>query len=369
MEQIFKLIDQNICFNIFIVLVILIVIKYISPNPDSVLFVLKKYLNFLIFKVNSFIKKIFNCKEDFGIVTFKGLSEFQDKAPSFVTYHQNMFIQKMIEKNPNLDVKILKKLYNFIEKMVSIDTDDYFLTVSDSDQKTFSDNELNKIKTIIFNKLNSGNFKFTDMIIQEPVTYYNNISGKEVNPFSFTILCDNNIGKLKIFISIDIRNDVVKNGSYIVIKKLRLNVNDTVEKTIALDYTSELPPQSSELTPQTYELIPHNQELVYPSFNPIYQNSELLQSTNYNNIEIPSYDEILEIKEKNNVNVSVPMVDFSKQFKTSIDFSSLEASNSNDTMNNMLDNVLNFKIPEEKVSNSTVSLISPDPMPRPNNLS
>lgn len=388
--------NQNLCFNIFIFLIILIVLKYISPNPDSVLFVLKKYLNFLIFKINRFIKQIFNYNEDFGIVTFKGLSEFQDKAPSFISYHQNMFIQKMIEKNPTLDVKLLKKLYAFMEKMVTTDTDDYFLTVSDSEQKNFSEAELDKIKTIIFNKLNSGSFKFTEINIEGPVSYYTNLSGKEVNPFSFTVTCDNNIGQLKVFLSIDIRNDVVKNASYIVFKKIRINVNsnesDINAKKVNFDITSDVTNKvifdNSLIESQKIPEKCNNYS--QPSYydNPV--NLNLKFDSNYNinvdNIEIPNYDEILNSynenynellnnKDKNIINMSMPMIDFSKQFKTNNYNASIEPSNNDETMNNMLDNILEFKIPHESTNNiSTVSLnnsSSASPfmiMPPPNNL-
>lgn len=376
--------DQNLCFNIFIFLIILIVIKYISPNPDSVLFVLKKYLNFLLFKINRFLKQIFNCSEDFGIVTFKGLKEFQDKAPSFVSYHQNMFIQKMIEKNNALDVKILKKLYGFMEKMVTTDTDDYFLTVSDSEQKELSENELNKIKTIIFNKLNSGSFKFSNLTIQQPVTYYNNISGKEVNPFSFTVICDNNIGLLKVFISIDIRNDVVRNGSYVVIKKIRLNLNtdtDTDNKKVYYEINDDVTNKVISKSLESCEPQPSYYD------NPVNLNLKLNDSDNYNidvdQLEIPNYDDILNSYTEenelpvhnNNLNMSMPIVDFSKNFKTPINFSSLEASNTEDTMYNMLDDVLSFKIPSEKNHSTEISLNSSSKvpnnimsMPQPNNL-
>jgi len=388
--------DQNLCFNIFIFLIILVIIKYISPNPDSVLFVIKKYLNFLIFKINRFIKQLFNCnedfnslnddeiddekydetnepnesnddnvdsiKKDFNTVTFKGMNEFQDNAPTFTTYYQTVFIEKMIEKNPLLDERLLKKLYTFIEKMVTIDVDDYFLSVSDSEQQIFSENELNKIKTIIFNKLNSGSFKFTDLNIQGPVVYYNNLSGKEVMPFSFTVNCDNNIGLIQIYISIDIRNDIIRNASYIIIKKLRINITNNGEN---------IPEKYSENIPEKY-----SENIVQPLYfdNPDNINLKFTDSPNYNidinQLDIPNYDDILnsydstnynsnstnynsndiinsynneynvllDNKNSNTVNLSIPLVDFSKHIKTQTNYDLIEPSNNNDILYNILDN-------------------------------
>ena len=424
--------DQNLCFNIFIFLIILVIIKYISPNPDSVLFVIKKYLNFLIFKINRFLKQIFKCSEDFSLinnssnydntlinddnilinddnssknidnssknndnnsknnnnssikkdfnrVTFKGMQQFQDKAPSFITYHQTIFIQKMIEKNPSLDEKLLKKLYTFIEKMESTDIDDYFLTISDSEQQIFSEYELDKIKTIIFNKLNSGSFKFTDFNIQGPVVYYNNTSGKEVNPFSFTVNCDNNIGQIKMYISIDIRNDVVRNASYIVIKKIRININNDYERNnnvnfdiinnITNDITTDIKNNittdiTNNITNDITKKVIYNSEIEHlpekcnniaqPLYydNPDNLNLKLNVSQDYNidvnHIEIPNYDDILnsygneynillDNKNSNTVNMSMPLVNFDQHLKVPTNFGSLEPSNFNDTIYSILD--------------------------------
>jgi hypothetical protein len=48
----------------------------------------------------------------------------------------------------------------------------------------------------------------------------------------------------------------------------------------------------------------------------------------------------------------MPMIDFSKQFKTNNYNASIEPSNNEETMNNMLDNILEFKIPHEPTNSS-----------------
>jgi hypothetical protein len=220
--------NQNTYFNIFIVLVILLIIKYISPDPDSVLYVLKKYLNFLIFKINNTISIIFNTNEKFvPIKTFSGIKKFNDTTPKFVSYYENFFIQKMISKNPSLNINILKNLYKVIDNMVTLDIDDYFMTVSDSNPTSFTNDELNKISNILLNKLNLAELKFTNLSIKEPVVYYSNPGGKEISPFLFTVNCDHNIGPLTIYIESDIRNDIITDKSILVIKKIRINIDDT----------------------------------------------------------------------------------------------------------------------------------------------
>ena len=52
--------NQKIFNNILLLLIILVLIKYVSPEPDSVLFVIKKYVNFLIYRMKRVFNRIFN---------------------------------------------------------------------------------------------------------------------------------------------------------------------------------------------------------------------------------------------------------------------------------------------------------------------
>ena len=398
--------NQNIYFNIFLLLVILLIIKYISPDTDSVLYVLNKYLNFLIFKINNFLKNLFNCNENFIGRTFNGIKNFNDKAPNFITYHQNIFIQKMMEINPKLEIIKLKKLYSFIEKLVSTDTDHYFMTVSDADPKMFNENELNKIKNIIMNKLNSGEFVFTNIRIKDRIIYFNNFSGKEINPFSFIVDCKN-IGMLNIFIEIDIRNDIVRNSSYLVIKKIRINIDtnlknnrivnfniedDVTNKVIYNDINLDVVDETcnTKYQPKSFD-DPININMKYSS-NQVPNNFNI----DFNDIEIPNYDDIINgydnLNEEQNININneleipnssnnskeylrsndllynsndvlynsqnnsneifsiqIPLLDFSREYipVKSTEYNNIEAVNNNETYNNMLDNLSLFKIPYE----------------------
>ena len=345
--------NQNIYFNIFLLLVILLIIKYISPDPDSVLYVLKKYLNFLIFKVNNFLKNLFNCNENFIETnfigrTFNGIKKFNDKAPSFVTYHQKIFIQKMIEINPKLEIVTLKKLYNFIEKLVSTDTDDYFMTVSDSDPKIFTESEINKIKNIIMNKLNSGVFVFTNIDIKGPIAYYDNFSGREINPFSFSVNCKN-IGKLNIFIEIDTRNDIVRNSSYLVIKKIRINIdtkltnNKIVNFNIEDDVTNKVIYNDINLDVVPETCTKKNQPKSFDdpmNINMKYSSREIPTNFNidFNDIEIPNYDDIIngydDFNEHTNIKINNIIPNYSEQTNYSEVTDNDELNNYNELTDN-----------------------------------
>lgn len=227
--------DQKIFNNILLLLVILVLIKYVSPEPDSILFIIKKYVNFLIYRMKRVFGRIFNMNTEdfisteFNGKTFGGIDKFQLKAPNFPSPYQNYWVDYITKKNPAILPITAKKLYHFIENLVTIDTDDYFISASNVTQNEFTKEQLTKIQNIILQKLNSNSFEFTNFeFIKKPV-YYNNVGGKEVDPFTFSVDCSENIGKLIIFIELSIRNDIVQNFEYITIKKIRIVLNNDTE--------------------------------------------------------------------------------------------------------------------------------------------
>lgn len=228
--------NQKIFNNILLLLIILALIRHISPEPTSVLFVIKKYLNFLIFKIKRFFLTLLNYDyENFKMTemrgrTFNGLQNFEDKAPNFISSHQIYWVEDLIKHNPLIKPEIAKKLYYFIETLVTIDTDDYFISGNDNTRSKFTDNEIQTIINILMNKLNSSDFKFTQLQINNNPYYYVNPNGKDVDPFIFSILCDKDIGLLKIYIELSIRSDIQRNKDIIAIKKIRLLASDKPNK-------------------------------------------------------------------------------------------------------------------------------------------
>ena len=286
--------NQKIFNNIILLLIIIALITYISPSPDSVLFIIKKYLNFLIFKIKNFILQIFNYDlENFKMTemnlgTFKGMQQFIDKAPSFITARQISWTEDLLDKNPLIKPSIAKKLYHFIESLVSIDVDDYFISASNKKKYKFNENELETIINVIMNNLNSNEFKFTELKILKHPTYRKNISGKEVDPFYFSVICDNNIGQVNIYIEINIRNDVRQNLETISIKKITL-LSDTI---------SSSPPSSSSVSlsnNQPFYLSKNKPIKNIPKINDGHQNNwaniDETYEINYNNINMPNYDD------------------------------------------------------------------------------
>ena len=215
--------NEKIISNIVIIIVVIIIIKMASPEPDSVLYILQKYLNYFIYQ----FKKIFfgerftdtnNTLFDKN-VTFSGIQSYNPVAPSFKTPYENTFIKFYKNKYPDIAEKSIIEIYHFINSLVTLNVDSYFSTPSEVISNRFTNDELDKIKSIIVNKLNFNMYKFTNFIYEYEPVYYKNSAGKEVDPFVFKINSD--IGLLRIYIDIDIRNDISQNQEYLVINEIK----------------------------------------------------------------------------------------------------------------------------------------------------
>jgi hypothetical protein len=209
--------NQNIFYNILLLFVILYIIKEMSPERDSLLYILKKYINYFIFQFKYLIGMA--DVESFILTTFKGIPEFGDKAPSFKTAYAANYIEYHKLKEPNVSEKDILKHYNFLQSLVSINTDSMFHVPSDIIENSFTTEEIEKIKNILLKKLNSKNLEFKNLTIDYNPKYLVNVSGKEVNPFIFFV--ETKIGKMKIYINIDIRKDIYQNKEYVVINEIR----------------------------------------------------------------------------------------------------------------------------------------------------
>lgn len=211
--------NQNIINNITLLIIIIVIIKQVSPEKDSILFILQKYINYFTYQIKKLFAKFgIGYVEDF-INTFHGVSTFGKTTPSFKTTEENNFIEYYKNKNQDISKDNIIKIYSFLKSLISIDVDYYFTTPSDPTENSFSVDELNKIKDIILKKLNNSAFNFNNIEFEYEPKYYLNFSGKEVNPF--VIKVDSDIGSLRIYLNIAIRNDVQQNKEYLVITNIK----------------------------------------------------------------------------------------------------------------------------------------------------
>jgi hypothetical protein len=222
--------NQKMFNNIVLVIIVLIFLKQITPRKDSTLYILSKYSNYIIDKIKQILDVLglYNYVDNFMNTsfygrTFPGIPNLNSKTPIMNDNYAKYFIKSFSKLNPNVPIQEIKNLYNFVDNLVAYDIDNFFLTPSDTKPYLFTLDEKNKIKSILLQNLNSGEFSFRNFAFLKQPVYYYNFSGKEVEPFIFTV--DSDYGELKIYIEISIRNDVKKNSEYLSINKIKLLVD------------------------------------------------------------------------------------------------------------------------------------------------
>lgn len=295
--------DQKIFNNIILLIIIAFIIKQVSPEPDSVLYIIQKYINYFVYQFKKILAK-FNLTtiENFEIVnkifdgtTFKGMSVFANNTPSFKSPYEVAFVNFYKNKYPNVVEKEIYTIYHFLQTLINIDTDQYFLTPSDQTPNSFNDDELEKIKNILLKKLNHGNFNFNNFNFEYYPKYYLNSSGKEVDPFVFKI--DSPIGNLRIYINIDIRNDVYQNKEYLVINEIKPLKDKQViftNQNSSQDYNQN---SSQDSIKKNYEM--------YDGNDYFFTNTQILNENGFNNIQDDyiSNNKITDFKESINDNI------------------------------------------------------------------
>jgi hypothetical protein len=268
--------NQKIFNNIILFFIVLYIIKIVSPQPDSVLYVFQKYLNYFIFKIKSIIANFgfYNSEnfKSFNNTTLTGITKYKNRTPSFKTSHEVNYVKYFKKLNPNVSETKIYRLYNFIKNLISIDTEQNFSTPSDIIPNDFSENEKLKLQTIILNKLNSGTlFSFSEFNLEFEPKYYLNINGKEIDPFVFNV--KSNIGKIRIYIDINIRNDVYENKEFVVINDIKpITDKNVVFSNQNVIYNIEVRPKIKK-TPFTGDV------------NLIFTNNSI-DDYNYNDIEV-----------------------------------------------------------------------------------
>ena len=80
--------NQKIFNNIIIFFIVLYIIKNVSPQQDSMLYVFQKYLNYFIFKIKNFGKT-----DNFNNTTITGIPKYYNKTPSFKTAYEVNYVK------------------------------------------------------------------------------------------------------------------------------------------------------------------------------------------------------------------------------------------------------------------------------------
>jgi hypothetical protein len=209
--------SQKIFYNLTIYILIIYMFFYFIFNIDIII-VLNKYIDF---NIDSFT----------NIKTFDGLNKFNPKAPSFKSGYDIEFINFYKRNHQSIDESEIIKLCYFLKTLVSLNVDTCFTTPSDTVANDFTEDEIHKIKNVILAKLNSGTINFYNIIFQNTPIFYLNFNGKEIDPIIFYVDCK--LGNIKIYINIDIRNDIYQNKEYIIINKIKPLVDK--EQVLTID--------------------------------------------------------------------------------------------------------------------------------------
>jgi len=219
---------MNFNFCIITFIIILIILK-MSPRPDTILYIVKKTLNYLFFNLKKIIARLGFIEmelftQNWKLNTFNGLKPFQNNAPTFINYYDQYYINNYLKKNQNVVKNDFKKFYFFITSLININIDNYFSTSSDTVGSYFNKNELTKIQDYLLMRLNSGEYKISNFTIDNEPKYYLNNNGKEIDPIMISFDCER-FGKFHLYIILSIRNDIKINSEYIIINEVKFMDN------------------------------------------------------------------------------------------------------------------------------------------------
>jgi hypothetical protein len=159
------------------------------------------------------------------LTTFNGITSFNYKAPSFKSTNDIEFVNYYKKININFSENELMNLCYFLKTLISTNIYSSFSTPSETIGNSFIEDEIYKLKDIILNKLNSGTMKFANIIFETSPIYFFNFNGKEVDSFIFSVVCK--FGKIRIYINMDIRNDIYQNKEYVIINELKPLIDNT----------------------------------------------------------------------------------------------------------------------------------------------
>jgi len=222
--------DRNFLNNLILLVVLLVLANYLSKG--SIINVLFKYYE----KLRDYL-----CGDNFenfgnfnyggsggstGFTgkTFQGIGNFFSTTPEIIHDQDFKYIYNSdynVKELQHRDDKIMKKLFNFLQGLVSISKNFYELNPSNYEEKSLNNSESMLLKNNLNKYLNSSDFSFTNLEIIDELKYYNNFNMKEIQPFRLSSnlrLNSKEIGKIILIIEMNLEF----NG-YLSITRIKLN--------------------------------------------------------------------------------------------------------------------------------------------------
>jgi hypothetical protein len=176
--------NEKLLNNILLIVLLLLVANYISNG--SVLEVLKRYYEKL---VSYFFNSIEGLKNtEFRGDLIEGIKQCVNTTPEII--HDNDFKQIYEKNNNNMknnnivkEDPNMKKLYHFLQSLVTVNTQHYELISSKNKLISMSHNDKESLNKFITKSFNCGDFRFSNLVILDSIVFLENSAGKELRPF------------------------------------------------------------------------------------------------------------------------------------------------------------------------------------------
>lgn len=217
-------ITMHLINNIVLLIILLVLANYLSNG--SIINVLIKYYEIIknyIFGDNSeyfsnslINRSMFNNKVHRNIIN--GLKECDYTTPTVVHDSDFKYIygsNQSMKALENEDNPIMKKLYYFLQGLVSINQNFDDINPSSSKENNLNQSEIDLIRNYLNKALNSNEFKFTNLDFLDNFTYFDNNGDKTIKPFELSsdvYLNNNEIGKLSLYIEMSLKYNELFNG-------------------------------------------------------------------------------------------------------------------------------------------------------------
>jgi len=213
-----EILNPTFINNAILLIILLLLANYLSNG--SILNILKKYYDLLITFIN---EKLFgNVFENFkdqrqhtGFTgkTFEGIKKCMNTTPDIMHDNDFKYIYNSRAKTRDIhreDDPVMRKLYHFLQSLITINKNFDELTVSRNKAKRLTQAENDTVRKFFFKSLECREFKFTNLQILDNLVYYENPRGKELRPFrvQFDAYFNNEpIGTLTIYVEMYIKFD------------------------------------------------------------------------------------------------------------------------------------------------------------------
>lgn len=191
--------NEKLLNNILLIILLLLVANYISNG--TVLEVLKRYYE-------KFLNTIQNTKNTKNTNT---------KNTNNKINYDNNFKHNYQKKNNFKEEPNMKKLYHFLQSLITINNTHNELDNSKNKLISMSENDKETLNKFIIKSFNSYDFKFNNLVILDSIIFLENSAGKELKPFRISgdvYINKEPIGKITLHLEIFIRSDSTFYGPF-----------------------------------------------------------------------------------------------------------------------------------------------------------